>query len=239
MQADSPEEAHQKPETVAQGDGLLFGDWQSKAELQILLEGLEPGQFFSVIEGEYDKGMHRYRAVVQPFADQRYDMWATYWGLNEEEFYKTELMLFHKGFQRQHLQIYQDETKRPFYQMVYVHSPDSPLRGDGVIEESVALLPESQPESSPQQFQPAAPVSTTPESPPNLTADSRNSSPPPPPKAEMKKQSSVAAIYTVVAGNTLSGISKKYKVSVDALKTENKLHGHMLRVGQKLKIPAK
>jgi LysM repeat protein len=70
-----------------------------------------------------------------------------------------------------------------------------------------------------------------------LAADSRNSSPPLP-NAEVKKQTSVAAIYTVVAGNTLSGISKKYKVSVDALKTENKLHGHMLRVGQKLKIPA-
>lgn len=227
----------QEAEPVAQLDGLLFGDWQSKAELQILLEGLEPGQFFSVIEGEYHNGLHRYRAVVQPFTELRYEMWATYWGLDEQQFYETELMLLRKGFQRQHLQIYQDEAKQPYYQMVYVRPVGSPLRGNAVIEDSLASNPEPVMENPADDSSEPPPVSDAPVSPRDFVADSPGDDPAPP-TPESEEKTSVSAIYTVVAGDTLSGISRRYKITVNAIKAENKLRSDMLRVGQKLKIPS-
>ena len=45
-------------------------------------------------------------------------------------------------------------------------------------------------------------------------------------------------VYTVVAGDTLSTIAKAFGVSVTALKQANKLTDDMIRVNQKLTIPA-
>ena len=47
-----------------------------------------------------------------------------------------------------------------------------------------------------------------------------------------------SAVYTVKAGDTLWGISRSYKVSVDDLKSWNKLTSNTLRVGQKLNLAA-
>ena len=43
--------------------------------------------------------------------------------------------------------------------------------------------------------------------------------------------------YTVVSGDTLYGIAKKYNTTVDAIKELNNLMSNTLRVGQILKIP--
>ncbi|MGY6710262.1 MAG: peptidoglycan DD-metalloendopeptidase family protein [Rhizobiaceae bacterium] len=44
--------------------------------------------------------------------------------------------------------------------------------------------------------------------------------------------------YKVVAGDTLSGISRRTGVSVDALKQANNLSNGLIRIGQELRIPA-
>jgi len=59
-----------------------------------------------------------------------------------------------------------------------------------------------------------------------------------------KKKSSVASgkhsIYVVKSGNTLSGIASKYHISVSALRKMNNMsEKDVLKIGQKLKVPAK
>lgn len=51
--------------------------------------------------------------------------------------------------------------------------------------------------------------------------------------------SALADSYTVVKNDTLWGLSKKYGVSVSALKKANGVSGHLIYVGQKLQIPTK
>lgn len=51
------------------------------------------------------------------------------------------------------------------------------------------------------------------------------------------KKQARGAIYTVMRGDTLSGIASRYSVSVSALRHHNGLLGSAIRVGQKLKIP--
>ncbi len=46
--------------------------------------------------------------------------------------------------------------------------------------------------------------------------------------------------HTVVRGDTLYGISKKYKVSINDLKSINAINNaHLIRIGMSLKIPIK
>ncbi|WP_245732442.1 lytic transglycosylase domain-containing protein [Solimonas aquatica] len=57
-------------------------------------------------------------------------------------------------------------------------------------------------------------------------------------KQKDKARLSVARTHKVAAGQTLSGIAKRYKVSVTALREANNLpESATLRVGQKLKVP--
>jgi LysM repeat protein len=48
---------------------------------------------------------------------------------------------------------------------------------------------------------------------------------------------STAFYYTVVSGDTLSGIAARFKRTVSAIKTANKLAGDNIKIGQKLLIP--
>ncbi|MGE7917482.1 LysM peptidoglycan-binding domain-containing protein [Viridibacillus sp. NPDC093762] len=50
-------------------------------------------------------------------------------------------------------------------------------------------------------------------------------------------QSSNTATYKVKQGDTLSKISTKFNVSVSALQQINKIKGHLIYVGQKIKVP--
>ncbi len=45
--------------------------------------------------------------------------------------------------------------------------------------------------------------------------------------------------YKVVRGDTLSALSRRYKVSISAIKKASGFRSDMLRIGQKLKIPTK
>ncbi|UZJ43027.1 N-acetylmuramoyl-L-alanine amidase [Marinimicrobium sp. C6131] len=44
--------------------------------------------------------------------------------------------------------------------------------------------------------------------------------------------------YTISRGDTLSAIARQHNVSVDAIRRENGLNGHVIQVGQVLKIPS-
>ncbi len=44
--------------------------------------------------------------------------------------------------------------------------------------------------------------------------------------------------YTISSGDTLSAIARRHNVSVDAIRRENGLNGHVIQVGQVLKIPS-
>ena len=55
-------------------------------------------------------------------------------------------------------------------------------------------------------------------------------------KKEKKKRIKDDSNYTVKKGDTLYSISKKYKISVDEIKKNNKLINNQLSIGQKLKI---
>jgi LysM repeat protein len=44
-------------------------------------------------------------------------------------------------------------------------------------------------------------------------------------------------VYTVVSGDTLYSISKRYNVNVDSIKALNNLKSNLLMVGQRLQIP--
>ncbi len=54
---------------------------------------------------------------------------------------------------------------------------------------------------------------------------------------EQTTENTDADIYTVVSGDTLSGIANKYKTTVEKLKVYNKLSTTTIRVGQEIKIP--
>jgi LysM repeat protein len=56
----------------------------------------------------------------------------------------------------------------------------------------------------------------------------------------MEKQRKVeekAARYVIRPGDTLSAIAARHRVSVASLRSENRLKGDRIRVGQVLKIP--
>ena len=58
------------------------------------------------------------------------------------------------------------------------------------------------------------------------------------PKQESNQDgNSQGVIYIVKSGDTLWNIAKKYNISVDELKSANKLTNNMLSIGQKLVIP--
>lgn len=78
--------------------------------------------------------------------------------------------------------------------------------------------------------------------PPNV-ADKKPNAPKPVPTPEVKPKPSpspsASQNHVVKSGDTLYSISRRYKVSVDAIKKANKLRGDRLNLGQNLKIPGK
>lgn len=54
-----------------------------------------------------------------------------------------------------------------------------------------------------------------------------------------KEKESKTTVYTVKKGDSLYGISKKYKVTIGEIKKWNNLSGDKIRIGQKLKIKKK
>lgn len=59
-----------------------------------------------------------------------------------------------------------------------------------------------------------------------------------PPEETVTMDRSVASVYVVQAGDNLTKIARKYGITVSELRTANQLQSDMIRVGQKLGIPA-
>ncbi len=57
-------------------------------------------------------------------------------------------------------------------------------------------------------------------------------------KKQQKNQKSSAARYVIRRGDTLSTIASRYKVSITALRSENRITSDRIRVGQVLRIPS-
>lgn len=62
---------------------------------------------------------------------------------------------------------------------------------------------------------------------------------PPSPPASPSGGSTTLITYTVVRGDTLSSIARRFNVTVDAIKRQNNLKSASLRVGQTLRIPVR
>lgn len=60
--------------------------------------------------------------------------------------------------------------------------------------------------------------------------------PPPKPKPPVEKKPQ-ARYHTIAKGDTLWGISRKYKIPVDAIKSANGLSSDLIRPGQTLRLP--
>jgi membrane-bound lytic murein transglycosylase D len=74
---------------------------------------------------------------------------------------------------------------------------------------------------------------------PSITPDPVFNNEPAKPKAVAKKAPVKVRYHTVRKGDTMSEIANKYHVEVSALKKANGIKSNVVRVGQKLKIPAK
>lgn len=59
------------------------------------------------------------------------------------------------------------------------------------------------------------------------------------PDPPVSVRSSEAVVHTVVAGDTLSGISSRYGVSMDAIRRANGMTGDVVVLGRRLVIPAR
>jgi|DewCreStandDraft_4_1066084.scaffolds.fasta_scaffold217949_2 LysM repeat protein len=84
---------------------------------------------------------------------------------------------------------------------------------------------------SPAVYEDSAPVEQIPTTPPEPTMGSVN------PAAAPASPNAPARIHTVVAGDTLSGISAKYKVPMASIKAANRMTTDVVVLGRKMVIP--
>lgn len=117
--------------------------------------------------------------------------------------------------------------------------PTKPDQGQvDVVYEDPNQVPEADSEVSESAAAAAAVVAGAEPSEPDVRADN----PEPEYEEEAEMQAPVQrkqSVHTVKKGDTLFAISKRYGVTVDALKQANGMKDNSLRVGQRLKIPTK
>lgn len=225
-----------------------FTSWMSRAELQYFQNTSPSDLYFAHVEGRNTAGRLEYRAVPMPFTGEQYEQWAVFWGIDEEELFKCEMNLLSSGFVRQDMQVFSDQTGKSVHQFVWLKPrtsvaddvrsiaseaipPSPPIESPPAVESSTIPTPEDDPvkETVAQEAPVARPV---PESP--LTPDA-GSGVSKAPTQEVSKDS----VHIVRQGDTLGKIAKSRKVTVAELKTINHLKSDVLRIGQKLTVPAR
>lgn len=225
-----------------------FTPWMSRAELQYLQNTGPSDQYFAHVEGRNAAGRLEYRAAVMPFTGEQYEQWAVFWGIDEEELFKCEMNLLASGFVRQDTQVFADPTGRSIHQIVWLKpkTHGGELEPPPVVEAVPPSPPVTPPPAEPEPVAPPsyadavkeavvpeAPVARPViEAPKSVDKDSEISKTPTP-------ESSQNSVYIVRQGDTLGKIAKNRKVSVADLKTLNHLKSDVLRIGQKLTVPAK
>ena len=91
------------------------------------------------------------------------------------------------------------------------------------------VAPSNQTYDTPAEYEVAG---NTPSS-PNIPA-----TPAPSPPDAPASPAAIATTHTVVKGDTLGGIARKYKVTAASIKTANAMTSDVVVLGKKLKIPA-
>lgn len=113
--------------------------------------------------------------------------------------------------------------------------PDS----GGYSQPSYSTPSYDMPPSDPYAFSPSSSSSSSSSySPPKTTTASKpktTTASKPAPKPAAKKPAS--RTHTVVKGDTLYGLARKYGSTVSKIKAANGLSGDLIRIGQRLKIP--
>lgn len=92
-------------------------------------------------------------------------------------------------------------------------------------------------------YQPVAPTNQTYDTPAEYevagnTAPAPNIPPSPEPPSVPSSSGAIATTHTVVKGDTLGGIARKYKVSIAAIKAANNMTSDVVVLGKTLRIPA-
>jgi len=126
-------------------DDSRYSEWMSRAEMQLMLEQLPKGNYFSAVEGKEVNGLNQYRAITEPFQSDLYDEWAVFWGLTEKEMFDYEIGLLRIGFKRECVQVYLDSSGIAIHQLVMLSPKGSKkvmARGSSEFEKA---LPEQLP----------------------------------------------------------------------------------------------
>lgn len=97
-----------------------FSEWMSKADQQIAYEKRDKNTYFAFTEGRSLGGFQQYRHVIRPLPLETHSEWAVYWGLSSDDFYPIDLKLQKAGFERKHLQVYEDGSGESYYQAVWL-----------------------------------------------------------------------------------------------------------------------
>lgn len=203
-----------------------FTSWMSRAELQYRQETNPADQYFSRVEARKHDGAMQYRAVVRPFPSDLYDQWAVFWGIGDAELFDWELRLLKGGFVRDNMQVCKDPEGRMRHQIVWLKPKDSGDAEDPrpviTAEQAIAgqSLPVEEPATEPEISTPAIV-----------------------PVPEAVEEEAVPKVktttYVVKPGDTLGKIAKTKGTTVADLKSLNHLKNDIVRIGQKLEVPAK
>ena len=97
-----------------------FSPWMSKADQQIVYDGLAKGTYFAVVEGRCNGGFQQFRHVTESYPENEFTEWGVFWGLSPEEFYQIDLNMQRKGFVRKTLQVFEDGTGEAFHQGLWI-----------------------------------------------------------------------------------------------------------------------
>jgi LysM repeat protein len=108
-------------------------------------------------------------------------------------------------------------------------SPYGPADGSADSAPYQSLAPADQTYDTPAEYEVGG---NTPSS-PNIPASPSPSAP-----SVDAAPATIATTHTVVTGDTLGGIARKYKVSIASIKAANNMTSDVVVLGKKLKIPA-
>ena len=96
------------------------------------------------------------------------------------------------------------------------------------------------PAVSSEPVEPVTPVDVTPDPAPTVNIDVVDTPDPKPVEVKPVEKEPEFTTYIVQRGDTLSKISKRYNIKIDAIKANNpQIKNNVIRLGQKLKLPGK
>jgi hypothetical protein len=114
-----------------------FSEWMSKADVQMAYEKRAEGTFFVYAEGRSNGGCHQYRYVSQPFPNEEFSEWASYWGMTPDEFYRIDVKMQRTGFKRANLQVFEDKAGNAYYQSLWMKPRSSAVLVSPKLQQSV------------------------------------------------------------------------------------------------------